>query len=253
MTIGKVLLIGAGPGDLELLTLKAARCLGESDVLLVDDLVNPDIVKFAPHAKVIYVGKRGGCQSTPQNFILRLMRRYAKQGKQVARVKGGDPLLFGRAGEEIAFLQKAGIVTEVVNGITSAISAAASIGVSLTHRHMAHGVVFVTAHLQDGSEPNWDALAKTGCTLAIYMGLHRVTEICKKLQLVLPPNTPAAAISSVTTKQEHRLVSTISDLAKDISLQQLPSPTMILIGEAIGMAGNIVQPENIVQAYTLLG
>ena len=129
---GKVVLLGAGPGDLELLTLKAVRQLQAAQVLLLDELVNPEIVSLAPQAQVVRVGKRGGCKSTPQDFIQRLMRRYAMQGRQVVRVKGGEVLLFGRAGEEISYLQQHGIAVEVVNGISSALAAAASLSVSLT-------------------------------------------------------------------------------------------------------------------------
>ncbi|WP_018150512.1 uroporphyrinogen-III C-methyltransferase [Leeia oryzae] len=236
MATGKVWLIGAGPGDLELLTLKAVRYLGQADILLVDDLVNPEITKFAPQAKVIYVGKRGGCKSTPQAFILRLMRRYARQGKQVARVKGGEPLLFGRAGEEISFLQADGIPVEIVNGITSAAAAAASVSASLTYRGHAHGITFITAHLQDDTEPDWPTLAGSGCTLAIYMGLNRVRHICEQLQTVLPASTPAVAVSGATTLYEQRLVSTIGQLADDIAQHKLPSPTVILVGEAMQFA-----------------
>jgi uroporphyrin-III C-methyltransferase len=168
---GKVSLVSAGPGDLELLTIKAARTLATADVLMLDDLVDPQIVSLAPRARVIRVGKRGGCRSTPQAFICRLMRRYAQRGEHVVRVKGGDALLFGRAGEEIGFLRKSGIEVVIVNGISSGFAAAAALGVSLTHRDHCRGVTFVTAHAQDHSEPDWAALAATGTTLAIYMGM----------------------------------------------------------------------------------
>ena len=162
----------AGPGDLELLTIKAAKALASAEVLLLDDLVNPQIVELAPQARVIRVGKRGGCRSTPQAFICRLMRRYALQGARVVRVKGGDALLFGRAGEEIGFLRQAGIEVRIINGISAGFAAAASLGVSLTHRDHCHGITFVTAHTQDHGEPDWAALAATGTTLAIYMGMR---------------------------------------------------------------------------------
>ena len=152
MTTGKVTLLGAGPGDPDLLTLKAAKALAAADVLLLDDLVAPGIVELAPHARVIRVGKRGGCRSTPQAFIERLMRRYALRGAHVVRVKGGDALLFGRAGEELATLRAAAIPVDIVNGISSGFAAAASLGISLTHREHCQGVTFVTAHRQDHGE-----------------------------------------------------------------------------------------------------
>ncbi|HDR9115486.1 TPA: uroporphyrinogen-III C-methyltransferase, partial [Burkholderia territorii] len=174
MTTGKVTLLGAGPGDPDLLTLKAVKALAAADVLLLDDLVAPGIAELAPHARVIRVGKRGGCRSTPQAFIEKLMRRYALRGAHVVRVKGGDALLFGRAGEELATLRAAGIPVDIVNGISSGFAAAASLGISLTHREHCHGVTFVTAHRQDHGEPDWATLAASGTTLAIYMGMSRV-------------------------------------------------------------------------------
>jgi uroporphyrin-III C-methyltransferase len=152
---GKVTLLSAGPGALDLLTLKAAKALAAADVVLLDDLANPDIVTLAPQARVIRVGKRGGCRSTPQAFIERLMRRYALKGLHVVRVKGGEALLFGRAGEELAVLREAGIAVEIVNGISSGFAAAAGLGISLTHRRHCHGVSFVTAHTEDHGEPDW--------------------------------------------------------------------------------------------------
>ena len=173
----EVVLLSAGPGDLELLTLKAVRALAQAEVLLLDELVNPQIVELAPQARVVRVGKRGGCRSTPQAFICRLMRRYALQGLRVVRVKGGEALLFGRAGEEIDFLRDAGVPVRVVNGISAAFAAAASLGVSLTHREHCHGITFVTAHTADHGEPDWEALARSGTTLAIYMGMGRIASI----------------------------------------------------------------------------
>ncbi|MGA7813326.1 uroporphyrinogen-III C-methyltransferase, partial [Caballeronia sp.] len=178
MTHGRVTLLSAGPGDLDLLTIKAAKALAGAEILLLDELVNPDIVTLAPRARVIRVGKRGGCKSTPQAFIQRLMLRYASKGMYVVRVKGGDALLFGRAGEELAELRRAGIPVEIINGISSGFAAAASLGISLTHRDHCPGVTFVTAHKQDHKEPDWTALAATGTTLVIYMGMKRIDSIC---------------------------------------------------------------------------
>src|SRR6478609_2110336 len=161
--IGKVTLVGAGPGDPDLLTLKALKAIQASTVVLVDDLVNPEVVKHAsPNARIVHVGKRGGCKSTPQAFIEKLMVMAAREGENVVRLKGGDPFIFGRGGEEMQHLREAGVDVEVVNGITSGLAAATALGVPLTHREHAHGVVFVTGHARPEADGiDWKALAKT--------------------------------------------------------------------------------------------
>ncbi|MDN0082763.1 uroporphyrinogen-III C-methyltransferase [Crenobacter sp. SG2305] len=242
MNKGKVTLLGAGPGDLDLLTLKAVKALASADVLLLDDLANAEIVTLAPQARVVRVGKRGGCKSTPQDFIQRLMRRYALQGKTVVRVKGGEVLLFGRAGEEIAYLEAAGVAVEVVNGISSGLAAAASLGVSLTHRDHCRGVTFVTAHAQDDSEPDWDALAATGTTLVIYMGMSRIASVATGLGRTLSPATPAAVVQWASTEREQRLVTTLEHLAADAHAAGLGSPAIILVGDALsGLAATALR------------
>jgi uroporphyrin-III C-methyltransferase len=233
---GKVTLVSAGPGDLDLLTLRAAKAIAAADILLIDDLVNDDIAALAPNARAIRVGKRGGCRSTPQLFITRLMRRYAMQGRHVVRVKGGEALLFGRAGEEMAELRRAGLEVEVVNGISSGFAAAAGLGVSLTHRDHCPGVIFVTAHLRDGSGPDWQALARTGMTLAIYMGASRIAGIAAALGAVLPPHTPAAVVQWAGTAHERRVVGTLADLAPLAQAAGIASPAVILVGGAMGEA-----------------
>ncbi|MEM5437525.1 uroporphyrinogen-III C-methyltransferase [Paraburkholderia diazotrophica] len=235
MNMGKVSLVSAGPGDLDLLTFKAAKAIAAADVLLIDDLVNDEISTLkAAHARVIKVGKRGGCKSTPQAFIQRLMRRYALQGRHVVRIKGGDALLFGRAGEEIADLRSAGIDVDIVNGISSGFAAAAGLGVSLTHRDHCQGVIFVTAHLRDGSEPDWATLAATGMTLAIYMGASRIEGISEALGKSLPVDTPAAVVQWAGTSQEKRVCATLGEIAARAASENIASPAVILIGRAIG-------------------
>jgi uroporphyrin-III C-methyltransferase len=236
MTTGKVTLLSAGPGDLDLLTIKAAKTLARADILLLDDLVNPAIVSLAPQARVIRVGKRGGCKSTPQAFIQRLMRRYASRGLHVVRVKGGDALLFGRAGEEIADLRRAQVPVEIVNGVSSGFAAAASLGISLTHRQHCRGVTFVTAHTHEDGEPDWAALAATGTTLAIYMGMSRIETLCATLASFLPTRTPAAVVQWAGTSVERRLVSRLDQIAADAIAAGFGSPAVILIGDAIGEA-----------------
>jgi uroporphyrin-III C-methyltransferase len=231
---GKVTLLSAGPGELDLLTLKAAKALAAADVVLLDDLANPEIVTLAPQARVIRVGKRGGCRSTPQAFIERLMRRYALKGLHVVRVKGGEALLFGRAGEELAVLREAGITVEIVNGISSGFAAAAGLGISLTHRRHCHGVTFVTAHTEDHGEPDWAALAATRTTLAIYMGMRRIASIASALLASLPADTPAAVVQWAGSVDERRLLTRLDRLAADATSAGFASPAVILVGSAIG-------------------
>ncbi|MGV1108618.1 uroporphyrinogen-III C-methyltransferase [Xanthomonas translucens] len=233
---GAVVLLSAGPGDLELLTLKAVKALAAAQVLLLDDLVNPDIVQFAPQARVIRVGKRGGCRFTPQDFICRLMRRYALQGAHVVRAKGGEALLFGRAGEEIAFLRASGVQVRIVNGVSAGFAAAAGLGMSLTHRDHCHGITFVTAHTQDHGEPDWAALCATRTTLAIYMGMGRIAALTAGLLRHLPGVTPAAVVQSASLPQQAQLLTTLERLAADVEGQGIGAPGVILIGGAVGEA-----------------
>ncbi len=236
----EVVLLSAGPGDLELLTIKAAKALAAAEVVLLDELVDPRIVELAPLARVIRVGKRGGCRSTPQAFICRLMRRYALQGQRVVRVKGGDALLFGRAGEEIDFLRRAGIEVRIVNGISAGFAAAASLGVSLTHRDHCHGITFVTAHTHDHGEPDWAALAATGTTLAIYMGMSRIANVANGLLRHLPAQTPAAIVQGASQDGETRLLTTLERLAGDAAGIGMGTgggrPGVILVGAALAAA-----------------
>jgi len=232
----EVVLLSAGPGDLELLTLKAVRALAAAEVLLLDELVDPAIVELAPRARVLRVGKRGGCRSTPQQFICRLMRRYALQGLRVVRVKGGDALLFGRAGEEIAFLRAAGIPVRIVNGVSAAFAAAASLGVSLTHRDHCHGLTFVTAHTAEHGEPDWAALCATGTTLAIYMGMRRVASLARSLLTHLPADTPVAIVQAASQPGEQRLLTTLGSLVGHRARLLPGAPGVILVGQALGEA-----------------
>lgn len=234
--VPEVVLLSAGPGDLELLTIKAAKALASADVLLLDELVDPRIAELAPDARVIRVGKRGGCRSTPQAFICRLMRRYALQGARVVRVKGGDALLFGRAGEEIEFLRDAGITVRIINGISAGFAAAASLGVSLTHRDHCHGITFVTAHTHDHGEPDWAALAATGTTLVIYMGMNRIESIATALRSHMPMDTPAAVVLSASRTDEATCVTTLGRLAEHASGLQSGQPGVILVGSVLAQA-----------------
>src|SRR5690606_20898338 len=168
---GKVFLVGAGPGDPDLITLKAIKALQTADVILVDDLVNRELLQHAPKARVVEVGKRGGCKSTPQHFINRMMIALAEQGQNVVRLKGGDPFLFGRGGEDLLAPSAAGVSIETIPGSTSGLAAPASIGIPVTHRELTHGVTLVTGHNRedapDDEGPNWQALVAGGTTLVI--------------------------------------------------------------------------------------
>lgn len=238
---GKVILVGAGPGDPDLLTLKAVRSIAVADVILVDDLVNPDVLDHARFdARVVQVGKRGGCQSTPQEFIERLLIAEARAGHCVVRLKGGDPFMFGRGGEECAHLRAAGISVEVVNGISSGFAAPASIGVPLTHRDYSQGVIFVTGHGKNAeSNPDWATLARLDLTLVIYMGVARVREIQAELLAGgKPPGTPAAVIQAATSTAQRQIVTTLGHLPEALAASALGSPSIIIVGEVVRCASS---------------
>jgi uroporphyrin-III C-methyltransferase len=232
---GKVYLVGAGPGDPELLTLKAVRALGEADVILVDDLVNVAVLAHAREgARVIHVGKRGGCPSTPQAFIERLMVKEASAGNVVVRLKGGDPFMFGRGGEEQAALIRHGIDVEVVHGITAGIAAPARLGIPVTDRTVSQGVIFVTGHGKEGAEPNWAALAATGLTLVIYMGIARVEHIQQALlDAGLAADTPAAVIQNACLPNECAMTAALAVLADTIRTYNIGSPAILVIGPVV--------------------
>ena len=233
---GKVWLVGAGPGDAELMTLKAARALAQADIVLIDDLVSRGCLAHArSDAKVIEVGKRGGCKATSQEFIERLMVQYARQGKNVARLKGGDPFVFGRGGEELAALRAARIDVEVIPGITAGLGAPATLGIPVTHRDMARGVVLVTGHTKDGAEPDWAALAQSGLTLVIYMGLSRAGAITAALMAGgMRADMPACAIEKGTLRNQRHVIAPLATLAQ--SAVGLASPAVIVIGDVVRLA-----------------
>ena len=229
-----VTLIGAGPGDPELMTLKAARALGAADVVLVDELVNRGcLAHVRPTAKIIEVGKRGGCKSTPQAFIERLLVLYAKQGRNVARLKGGDPFVFGRGGEEAEALRAAGIEVEVIPGITAGIAVPAALGIPVTHREFARGVTFLTGHTKDGVEPDWQALVRSRTTLVVYMGLKRLPVILSSLKAAgMDGATPACLIENGTMRSQKQLVATLATLSGD----GFTGPALFVIGDVVRFA-----------------
>jgi len=200
-------------------------------------LVDRRVLEFAPAARMIEVGKRGGCKSTPQEFIERLMVKLASRGSIVARIKGGDPFVFGRGGEEALTLAQAGIECEVIPGITAGIGVPAALGIPVTHRGLARGVTFVTGHTRDGSGPDWAALARVDTTLVIYMGMQRIAAIAAALQAAgMPAATPAAAIQHGTTELQRHVIATLATLADAAAGAVLGSPALIVIGEVVGLA-----------------
>ena len=229
--------VGAGPGDPELLTLKAVRAIAQASVLLVDDLVNDAVLAHAqPTARIIHVGKRGGCRSTPQAFIHRLMVQEARAGERVVRLKGGDPFIFGRGGEEIAHLQAEGLTVHVVNGITAGLAAVTALGVPLTHRDHAQGVVFITGHAQSPAQaPDWAQLAHTAhhcrLTLVIYMGVSGLPHIHAGLRKGLPDATSVAVIQHATLPAQRELICTLGELPTAVLREGLQSPAVIVVGD----------------------
>ncbi|UVH55286.1 uroporphyrinogen-III C-methyltransferase [Variovorax paradoxus] len=240
---GRCTLVGAGPGDPELLTVKAVKAIQAATVLLVDDLVNDEILAYArPGARIVHVGKRGGCKSTPQAFIERLMITAVREGETVVRLKGGDPFIFGRGGEEVEHLREAGIECTVVNGITAGLAAVTALGVPLTHRDHAQGVVFVTGHAKTGAgaaeDPtDWRALAATAynarLTLVIYMGVSGAGHIERELLQGLPGDTPVAVIQHASLPHQRHIATTLGNLQNGIAEAGLASPAVIVVGDVL--------------------
>lgn len=238
---GSVTLVGAGPGDAELLTLKAVRALQSADVILHDDLVSQEVLDFARReAERIITGKRGHRPSCKQDDINALMVSLAREGKRVVRLKGGDPLVFGRAGEEIAACRAAGIAVEVIPGITAASGAAASLEVSLTHRDHARRLQYITAHAKNGKLPDdldWKALADPAATTAVYMGKLVVGEVASRLlEAGLAADTPAIIVEYATHAHERRFHTVIGEMADIFAANKLDGPCIILFGQAMSEA-----------------
>ncbi len=263
---GSVTLIGAGPGDPELLTIKAVKALRRATVALVDDLVDQGVLRYLKRsARIIYVGKRGGCHgaptpwramaapqggwpalgrpggrpSTPQAFIHKLMIQEARRGECVVRIKGGDPFVFGRGGEECAALRDAGIAVEVISGLTAGIAGPAAIGIPVTDRRFAPGVALVTGHAKEGGVgPDWQALACSGLTLVVYMGVARLAHITQALQEGgLAASTPVALISAAHTPAQRQLVATLATVASRAQFMGMASPAVLVVGDVVQAAG----------------
>jgi uroporphyrinogen III methyltransferase / synthase len=230
-----VFLVGAGPGDPGLLTVRGANLLERADVVVYDALVNPSLLSRAAHAEKIYVGKKSAAHSMPQEAINQLLIDKAREGKRVVRLKGGDPFVFGRGGEEAEALVAAGIQFEVVPGITAAIAAPAYAGIPVTHRDFNSSFTLVTGHERDDEESNldWATLAKLPC-LAFYMGTKSLPRICAKLiENGMNPATSAATIAQGTTPQQKTVASTLGGLASAVAAAKLPTPALTIIGHVV--------------------
>jgi len=245
---GSVTLVGAGPGDPELITLKGRRILEEADVVVHDRLTGWDALNYAkPDAELIDVGnigENGGCCPTPQDGIEKILVKKALEGKKVVRLKGGDPFLFGRGGEEMAALVKEGITCEVVPGVTSAIAVPACAGIPVTHRDYSSSVHIITAHKREEASVDYDTLARLDGTLVFLMGASRLEEIGERLIAAgMDAKTPAAVIENGTTPRQRQLIGTLSDLPERAKALDIQAPAVLVIGQVV-VLGEILNQSN---------
>ena len=236
--VGEVYLIGGGPGDPDLLTFRALRLMQQADVIVHDRLISKEVLNLCRRdADRIYVGKERNNHSVPQDQINQLLVDLAKEGKRVCRLKGGDPFVFGRGGEEIETLSANGINFQVVPGITAALGSSAYAGVPLTHRDYSQSVVFVTGHLKDGSmDLNWQGLAQPKQTIVFYMGLKGLPTICEKLiEHGLPGDLPIALVQQATTPRQRFFTGTLATMPDLIAHEEVKPPTLIIVGEVVSL------------------
>jgi uroporphyrinogen III methyltransferase / synthase len=244
MSPGTVYLVGAGPGDPELITLKGRRVLAEADAVVYDHLVDAALLEFAPPGcERIFAGKRGGQPCRPQEEIDRTLVRLALEGKTVVRLKGGDPFIFGRGGEEAAALAAAGVPFEIVPGVTSALAAGAYAGIPLTHRLHSSAVVLLTGH-EDPSKPDsairWEDYARLNATLCVYMGVKNLPNIARRLESGgLSAATPAAIVQSATTPEHRTIMGTLGTIAALAERENVEAPAMLIIGEVAAFSDRL--------------
>ena len=252
--VGQVWLVGAGPGDPDLLTIKALRVLQGADVVVHDGLVSDEILDLAPvGARRISVAKRKSRHSFRQDEINRMLTAFAQEGLNVVRLKGGDPFMFGRGGEELEACRAAGVACEVVPGVTAALAASASAGAPLTHRGMAQAVTFVTGHAAEGDEPDldWASLARANQTVVIYMGLSMAQVIAERLLAAgRAASTPALIVVNASRADEHRVITTLANLAE--AARSLSGPALLMVGEAMSLATSQSRPLNATDDHALL-
>ncbi|YAR63900.1 uroporphyrinogen-III C-methyltransferase [Bacillus cytotoxicus] len=235
--MGKVYIVGAGPGDPELISIKGVKCIEQADVILYDRLVNKELLSYAkPDADLIYCGKLPNYHTMKQETIHTFLVKYAKKGKVVTRLKGGDPFVFGRGGEEAEVLAKHGIPFEIVPGITAGIATSAYAGIPVTHREVSASFAVVTGHRKEGTEEEikWRNLAEGVDTLAVYMGVSNLPYICEKLlQYGKEAETPVAIIEWGTTSSQRTVVGTLGTIVSIAEIENIQNPSMIVIGEVV--------------------
>lgn len=254
--MGKVYLVGAGPGDVDLITVKGLKCIQEADVILYDRLINKELLTYAkPGADLIYCGKLPNYHAMIQDTINHFLVKYAKQGKVVTRLKGGDPFVFGRGAEEAEVLAHHKIAFEVVPGITSGIAAPAYAGIPVTHRELGSSFAIVTGHMRAGKDDaiHWESLAKGIDTLAIYMGVGNLPYICEQLtKHGRSANTPVALVHWGTTEEQHTVTGTLSTIVEIAKTSDIQNPSMIIVGEVVRLRDKIQWFEQKMMSETLM-